>query len=82
MRTDSSFRHLLHRMKPEMVDRIFAAMPKIEAMQGVPEDAEVQLNIGLFGGEPLLAANRPIVEYILGKARERGQVAMWAISRY
>jgi uncharacterized protein len=80
MRTDGRFKHLLRQMAPEMVDRIFAAMPRIEALHGIEPGAEPNLDIGLFGGEPLLAANRPIVEHILRRARERGGAKLWAIS--
>ena len=80
MRTDKNFQHLLRRVKPEMVDRIFAAMPQIEALHGLPPNAEVNGSIGFFGGEPLLAANRPIVEYIIKKGRARGPFNYWAIT--
>lgn len=80
MRTDGNFRHLLRRMDPSMVDRIFLAMPKIEALHGVPPAEEVDLEVGLFGGEPLLADNLPIVTYILEKARARGSARLWAVS--
>jgi uncharacterized protein len=80
MRTKKEFRHLLRTMKPEMVDRIFAAMPAIEALHEVPEDHEPVLDIGFFGGEPLLEASRPIVEYIMRRAGERGKTDFWAIS--
>lgn len=62
MRSDARYGHLLRRMTPEMVDRIFAAMPQIEAHHNIPEGAETRFEIGLFGGEPLLAENRGIVE--------------------
>ena len=39
-----------------------------------------QLDIGFFGGEPLLAASRPIVEHVIRRARERGEAHFWAIS--
>src|SRR5205823_13457275 len=80
MRTDPGMSHLLRRMTPAMADRIFAAMPKIEALHGIPPEAEAKLEIGLFGGEPLLAANRKIVEYIMKKGKARGDVGFWAIS--
>lgn len=80
MRTDSRFGHLLRQMTPAMVDRLFAAMPNIEALHGIPVDATPQFDIGFFGGEPLLAANRPIVEHVIRRGRERGEVRFWAIS--
>jgi uncharacterized protein len=80
MRTDGRFAHLLRRMTPGMVDRLFAAMPRIEALHGIPADATPQLDIGFFGGEPLLAANREIVEQVIRRGRERGEARFWAIS--
>jgi uncharacterized protein len=81
MRTDERYGHLLRQMPPAMVDRIFAAMPKVEALHGIDPLAEPELNIGLFGGEPLLAMNRPIVELILRKGLARGgSLKLWAIS--
>jgi len=80
MRTDSRFRHLLQRMSDSMVDRIFAAFPAIEALHGIAPEVERQTDIGFFGGEPLLAENRPIVERIIRKAMERGKANVWAIS--
>ncbi len=80
MRTDGRFGHLLRQMPIAMVDRIFAAMPKIEALHGIPAEASPQLDIGFFGGEPLLAANRPIVEHVLRRGLDRGAAKFWAIS--
>jgi len=80
MRTDTRFRHLLQRMSFAMADRLFAAMPGIEALHGIPPEAETQTEIGFFGGEPLLRDNRPIVEHIIRRARERGAARFWAIS--
>ncbi|MCP4660203.1 MAG: SPASM domain-containing protein [bacterium] len=79
MRTDSAFRHLLRTMQPPMVDRIFAAMPKIEARHQVSAGAE-RRDIGFFGGEPLLAAHRPIVETIMDRASKMGEAAFWAVT--
>jgi uncharacterized protein len=80
MRTDGRFAHLLRRMTPEMADRLFAAMPRIEALHGIPADAEPQVEIGFFGGEPLLAANRPLVEHVIRRGLARGKARFWAIS--
>jgi uncharacterized protein len=80
MRTDGRFAHLLRRMTPEMADRLFAAMPAIEALHGIPADAEPQVEIGFFGGEPLLAANRPLVEHVIRRGLARGKARFWAIS--
>ena len=80
MRTDRRFKHLLHLMRPEMVDRIFGAMPKIEALHGARPDSRPRRSIGFFGGEPLLAANRDIVERIVDRATALGEVEIWAVS--
>jgi uncharacterized protein len=80
MRTDGSFRHLLRTMEIELVDRIFAAMPEIEARRGIAPASAVQRDIGFFGGEPLLAAHRPVVEHILRKAQEAGTACCWAVT--
>lgn len=80
MRTDCSLHHLLRTMQGPMVDRIFAAIPKIEALHGVEPGARYRRNIGFFGGEPLLAANRPVVEHILARAFEMGEADVWAVS--
>lgn len=80
MRTDPAFQHLLRRMDRSMVDRIFEAMPRIEALQGVPEDYDWTPDIGFFGGEPLLASNREIISYIMDRANDRRPSTFWAIS--
>jgi uncharacterized protein len=80
MRTNSSFHHLLRTIQPATVDRIFNALPQIEAMHGVDGDGPRHRNIGFFGGEPLLAASRPIVQYIIEKARSMGTVELWAVT--
>ena len=80
MRTDRRFQHLLHPMQPQMVDRIFAAMPQIESHHGVEPAPGLYRCIGLFGGEPLLAANRPIIEHIMARARDIGTADFWAVT--
>ncbi|SRR6266566_629311 len=80
MRTQPRFRHLLRTMQADVADRIFAAMPTIEREHGVPENSAYKRRIGFFGGEPLLAQNRAIVEYIMTKAQNLGPVEFWAVS--
>lgn len=80
MRTNPKFNHLLRTIRPEVVDRIFAAMPQIEAMHGVQGDGPRHRGIGFFGGEPLLEASRPIVEHIMNKALESGNASFWAVT--
>lgn len=80
MRTDPNFKHLLRTMSTDMVDRYFKALPAIEAEHGIDAGPDHERNIGFFGGEPLLAANRSIVEYIMEKARSMGNAVFWAVS--
>jgi len=78
MRTDPAYQHLLRRMTPAMVDRLFAGMHDIEARHGVSDPP--RRSIGFFGGEPLLAENRPIIEYIMQRATEDAGASFWAVS--
>jgi uncharacterized protein len=80
MRTNPAFRHLLRTMDRAMVDRVFSAMPRIEALHGVSEGDGQRRNIGFFGGEPLLEENRPVVEYIMSKAEADGGAGFWAVT--
>lgn len=80
MRTDCSLKHLLRSMRAPMVDRIFGALPQIEAQHGLDPASVRRRSLGLFGGEPLLAANRPVIEHILGRAFELGEVDLWAVT--
>lgn len=49
------------------VDMIFSTIPQIE-----PESEKRIKQIMLFGGEPLLKENLPIIRYIISKGRESG----------
>jgi len=80
MRSDCGFHHLLRAMGRPMIDRIFAALPRIEERHGLDPAAPRRRNLGLFGGEPLLAANRSAVEHILVRAFEMGEVDLWAVT--
>lgn len=80
MRTDPRFKHLLATMRPEMVDRIILAMSDLESENGLEPDTNRRRNLGLFGGEPLLASNRDIVEYILRRTGELGPTDFWAVT--
>jgi uncharacterized protein len=79
MRTDARFTHLLRLMEPAVIDRIFTAMPQIESMHGFEGDTRHRV-IGFFGGEPLLAASLPTIEYIIAKALEIGTARFWAVT--
>src|SRR6185437_4035479 len=80
MRREPKFQHLLRHMSKEMVDRIFRGMANIEAAHGADPKVPLVRNVGFFGGEPLLASNRPTVEYIMAKTRELGPAYFWAVS--
>jgi uncharacterized protein len=80
MRTDCSMKHLLQTLRPPIVDRIFAALPKIESLHGIEPGEPFKRQIGFFGGEPFLAANRPVVEYVLEKAFAAGPTRFWAVT--
>ena len=51
----------------EMVDRAYQAIEEIE-----PNKNNIYKIITLYGGEPLLAANKEIVNYIVNKGQEKG----------
>jgi uncharacterized protein len=80
MRTDGRRSHLLRPMQPEMVDRIVQALPAIEANHGSRPAEPVLRDVGFFGGEPLLAANRPVIEYIMRRIRDLGDARFWAVT--
>jgi len=80
MRTDERFAYLLKRMSIPMADRIFDAMPQIESMHGIEQEAGYRRPITLFGGEPLLRENRDLIEHILVRARDGGTPSLTAIT--
>jgi uncharacterized protein len=80
MRSDPAYAHLLRTMDRAMFDRILEGMSRIEAAHGVPADSTGARPITLFGGEPLLAESREIVEYIVRTSQARGPVRFSAIS--
>ena len=69
MRTDARFEPLLRVMTPAVIDRLFDAMPAIEARHGWTPQDDYPSRICFFGGEPLLRRSRPVVERIIAKAR-------------
>lgn len=54
-------------MTKEMVDKLYLAIRQIE-----PQKELVNKKIALYGGEPLLAENKEIVQYIVDKGKEMG----------
>lgn len=80
MRTNPRYSHLLHSMSKSTVDRIVKGMLDIETNHDVPPPDRYVRNITFFGGEPLLARNRPVIDYIIEKVRGIGKAAFSAIS--
>lgn len=78
LRGEHADARLSRTMRPELVDRIFSAMRDIEA--GLGGAGALSPRIGFFGGEPLLAASRPIIEYIMDSARSEGSATFWAVT--
>lgn len=80
MRTETAYRHLLRTMAPEVIDRIFAALPAIEARHGLDPEGKRPRTFLFFGGEPLLAESRPTVEHVIRRGRELEGANFSAIS--
>lgn len=80
MRTNPRYRHLLHSMSKATVDRIVKGMRDIETHHDVPPPDRYVRNITFFGGEPLLACNRPVIAYIIEQVRGIGNAAFSAVS--
>ena len=80
MRTNPAYRHLLTSMDQPMVDRIWRGMDQIDLAHGLDLDHRLPRAITLFGGEPLLAESRPIIDYLMKKARETGGAHFSAVS--
>lgn len=80
MRTNPAYNHLLHGMSKSMINRIVAGMQDIEKNHDIPPPEHYVRSITFFGGEPLLARNRHIIDYIIEKVRSIGNAAFSAIS--
>jgi len=80
MRTDPKYGHLLKMMSRETVDRIFRGMTSIETLHGLEPKDVLRRDIGFFGGEPLLAQTRPIIDYIMEKTLASGEGSFWAVT--
>jgi uncharacterized protein len=80
MRTNPELAHLLRVMDRSMADRILAGMRSIDSAHGITYYAEAPQRITFFGGEPLLATSRPIIEYLLEKLAERGKMHISAVT--
>jgi uncharacterized protein len=80
MRTDPAYAHLLRAMTPAMVDRIWRGMERIEAAHGIAPEARGPRDLTLFGGEPLLAENRAVIDSIFAKAAQTGGARFGAVT--
>lgn len=80
MRTDAGYRHLLRTMTPTMIDRMIAALPGIEMRHGIAAEAGATRPFTFFGGEPLLAQSRPVVERIMTRALALGPASFSAVT--
>jgi uncharacterized protein len=80
MRTDQRFGHLLRFIAPSIIDRLVHAMPGIEQRHGFSPGAPVDRQVLFYGGEPLLARSRSIVEYAMNAVRAIGGVSFSAVT--
>ncbi len=80
MRTDPRRHHLLHTLRPEMADRILQALPAIEVGHASATAVAAPRDVGFFGGEPLLAGNRGIVEHLVTRLQAMGGAHFWAVT--
>ena len=80
MRTKAEYSHLLKVMDRTMADRILQGMRNIEAAHGYPDASDITRSLTLFGGEPLLARSRPLIQYFLEQMKARGKVRVSAIT--
>ena len=80
MRTNPQYHHLLHTMSKSVVDRIVKGMLAIETQHDVPPPDRYVRSIVFFGGEPLLARNRHVIDYIIERVRGIGRASFSAVS--
>jgi uncharacterized protein len=70
-------------MSKTMVDRIFAAMPEVEAKHGFMAPytrGQPTRAITLFGGEPLLSEHHELISYIIKRAQGEGSFSCLAVT--
>jgi uncharacterized protein len=78
MRTDPSFQPKLGQMTTELVDQLLDGILELEEANADAKTDSRQFTF--FGGEPLLAKNVSIVEYIVRRASALGPSAFGAIT--
>lgn len=80
MRTDAAFTYLLRVMTPQIADRIVGALPQFELRHGIGPDNTASRPFLFFGGEPLLARSRAIIEYFIDRASAAGPASFAAVT--
>jgi uncharacterized protein len=80
MRREGAPSYRLRVMDREAADRVFSAMFQLEKFHGIEEPEKLLRRITFFGGEPLLATSRPIIEYIVNMALAQGRVSLGAVT--
>lgn len=78
MRTQPELSHLLQLMTKDTGRRIIRAMAAIDAMH--PRATGNARSVTLFGGEPLLAENRPLIEWLIREIQAAGPCEIAAVS--
>ena len=73
MRTDPRYTHLLKVIDRPMADRLLQGMRNIEQAHGLKPEMDLTRNITFFGGEPLLARSRPVIQYLIEQLAGRQQ---------
>ncbi len=67
-------------MDRAMLDRVWKGMDQIDDACRLGLAERHPRDITLYGGEPLLSANRHIVSYLIGKARAAGGARFYAVT--
>jgi uncharacterized protein len=80
MRREGAPSYRLRVMDRAAADRIFLAMSRLEELHGVEESSQHLRRITFFGGEPLLEASRPAIEYIVEEAIAHGNASIGAVT--
>lgn len=85
MRTKAEFRYLLRTMTPETADLVLAAMLKIESLRPGANGTDGKgitgpRSVTFFGGEPLLAESRAIVERLIVGVQVMGPADIGAVT--
>jgi uncharacterized protein len=77
MRAGDADRRRLQTMSIDMADRLLTGMADIEARHSATPPG-YRRSVGLFGGEPMLRASRPLIEHLVRRLKDAGPVSLWA----